>query len=877
MTWSSLRIFTSLVASPWTVEVKVGVRRPGQDHSDTILCTALIHPKVPDENTIGNVGEDWHTLIPKNVDSRLEDWQLQASMITSPPPSNAAQCAIQSLKVRLYRLPASPRGLEGDPTHLEHATEHDPVHHEPCPIEIHSFKAALTPSLSQEMPINLEGKESFSNGFQSWSKSQGGQDANSVFEKPNWLYNQITQLGLASDMDIYEYPGRRGVVHSYVWTVLRDKANVNREHTDTLPKCRRPNELVFCGSLSENLGYTYFVMDHASNTLAISQDVKGRVLHKHGDSLALKTFFAWGNNDAKVWDEYAAAWKSTHGDRRVIKDSGSEQTSGWTSWYLHYENISEAIVLDNLNYYTSTHLDHTHPRWPAKVVQIDDGYTNKFPHGMKHVAEKIREQGLMPGLWMAPFCASKKSKIVQEHPEWFIHWPKGMKDQFWNPFTCCSPRERNATKMMLAHPAFHAGAVALDIENPQVREHLANVFRVVTQDWGFRILKLDFLFAAAQVPRNGKTRGQLMWEAMQMIRDWAGSETLLLGCGVPLGSAMMLTDYCRIGCDVGAAWDSPQRFFHDREYISTFNSLTGTIGRWGLSGRFFGNDPDVYFTRTWSMGLTRQERLTLLTLNHFLGHLVLTSDPMDIQNLDGDQKWMLTLVHPWPSMPGFSKMPTPKVIRVIQPLVNQPDVYLIHVEWNERVLIVAVNLTCKRQQVCLSVLDQVIAHDHGEDDGSSTIDSKHASIYFHSVLGLFGAASSAYTLQKRETVVFVRIKDSKGRLCVPSGISSGSQLMVLTTRCGHLLPTAEIASIEGNQIHLHPLPAGLARSTQVWLARRIPENNSIHHNISSDALMDAPQRTETVVPWTVNGKKVQLEVSCSSWAKPSYEIGSVWI
>ncbi|KAF9158768.1 hypothetical protein DFQ26_007267 [Actinomortierella ambigua] len=835
-------------------------------------------------------------------------------MVTSPPPSNAAQCAIQTIKVRLERLPLSPRGFVGNSIHAQEVAgeQHEEAassdHQEPRPIAIQSFKVSLAPSSPSNIAINLDGKSSFANGFQSWTKSQAGQDANSVFERPNWFYNQITHLGLASDMDIYEYSGQRGLVHSHVWTILRDKANTLQQHThgesseQPSPHLRRPGELVFCGSLSENLGYTYFIVDHVANTLTISQDVKGRLLHEQRDSLELKTFFAWGDNDAKVWDEYADAWKSTLGDRRVIKDSVHEQVSGWTSWYLHYENINEAVILENLGHFTSAKSDSTRSEWPAKVLQIDDGYTivgdwldvdmTKFPHGMKHIAHQIRQQGLMPGLWMAPFCASKKSKIVRDHPDWFIHWPEGEAEQFWSPFSCCRPRDSNASKMMLAHPAFHAGAVALDLENRHVRDHLANVFRTVTQDWGFQILKLDFLFAAAQVPRNGKTRGQLMWEAMQMVRDWAGSDTLLLGCGVPLGSAMMLTDYCRIGCDVGAVWDSPQRFFHDREYISTFNSLTDTLARWGLSGRFFGNDPDVYFTRTWSMGLTRQERLTLMSLNHLLGHLVFTSDPMDVQTMDGDQKWMLSLFHPWPSMPGYSSMPASRIIRIIQPLVDQKDVYLVHVEWQGRIFIVAVNLTSRQQQICLNVLDQMIARDHGEESRTTVITGgkgRHASIYFHSVLGLFGAASSAYTLQKRETVVFVRVKDSQGQMCLapppsrhhhpaqPWMDTAMSQLTVLTTRCGHFLPMAEIASVEGDQIHLHPLPASLTRSTQVWLARPIQSDRSNGSGVGNRISIKDQSSSSSAEPWMVNGKEVQLEPSCRAWAGPSYEIGSVWI
>ena len=62
---------------------------------------------------------------------------------------------------------------------------------------------------------------------------------------------------------------------------------------------------------------------------------------------------------------------------------------------------------------------------------------------------------------------------------------------------------------------FNGTYYLLDLELPAVRTHLKNVFDVVLNQWGYDLVKLDFLFAAALIPRNGKSRGQLMWEACQ--------------------------------------------------------------------------------------------------------------------------------------------------------------------------------------------------------------------------------------------------------------------------------------------------------------------------------------------------------------------------
>ncbi|KAF8986479.1 hypothetical protein BGZ46_000010 [Entomortierella lignicola] len=641
-----------------------------------------------------------------------------------------------------------------------------------------SSKSILLESLRASIDIPLCGKSLFANGYQSWSTSYLGADESSIFKRPNWLYNELTHLGLASDMHIYDYPGVKGKVHSNVFTVIRDKcvdATLSQNGENASRESSRPQEIVLCGSLSEDMGYSYFLMDTNNGRFTIFQDCAGKELRTVNDKLVLRSFFAWGDKENLVWDAYADAWRSFHQDRRFVKDSLNQQLSGWTSWYSHYENINEHIILDNLSHISGS--EHSHRGgWPAKVFQIDDGYTivgdwldwnkEKFPRGMSAIAESIQNKGLLPGLWLAPFLASKKSNIVKEHPEWFIRKPtadshaainandiiQGKHKQSRRQDLCCccvDPSLHNSTsyELMLAHPAFSVGAYALDLENPNVQAHLANIFRVVTQEWGFKMLKLDFLFAAALVARNGKTRSQLMWEAMQMIRTWAGPETILLGCGVPLGASFMVVDYCRIGCDVGAGWDTMQRHFHDREYISCFNSLTSTLSRWALSGRFFGNDPDVYFIRYWNMGLNNIEKRTLMLLNHLLGHLVFCSDSFDFFKLNQEQKAILNSFFPWTSTPYIPTMPH-EVIRVLQPLSTQKDVYAIQVqggENKERTFIIVTNLSSHRQHVHLSYMERIITEEF--DQGLS----QSAAIYIQSETGQFGYSTAAYSIKPRET------------------------------------------------------------------------------------------------------------------------------
>ena len=120
----------------------------------------------------------------------------------------------------------------------------------------------------------------------------------------------------------------------------------------------------------------------------------------------------------------------------------------------------------------------------------------------------------------------------------------------------------------------------------------------VTREWGFRLLKLDFLFAACMVPHDGLNRGQLMADALGLLRESVPEGVAFDLCGVPLASALGRTEYCRIGCDVGLDWDDVpyMRLLH-RERVSTKRSLANTRGRAHLDGRAFRNDPDVFFLR----------------------------------------------------------------------------------------------------------------------------------------------------------------------------------------------------------------------------------------------------------------------------------------
>jgi alpha-galactosidase len=291
--------------------------------------------------------------------------------------------------------------------------------------------------------------------------------------------------------------------------------------------------------------------------------------------------------------------------------------TGWTSWYNYYQNINEAIILENLNNFKELYKD-------INIFQIDDGYQTavgdwlsvdegKFPKGMKFIRDKIKDNGFLAGLWLAPFVCETNSKLFKEKSHWILKDDKGQ---------------------MVSGGCNWSKFYALDFYNEEVRQYIKKVFDVVLREWNYDLVKLDFLYAVCLMPRKDKTRGQIMTEAMEFLRECIGDK-LILGCGVPLGPAFGLVDYCRIGCDVGLDWDDKphMRLLH-RERVSTLNAIANAIGRSQLNARAFMNDPDVFLLREENIELTEVQRNTLATVNSIFGSLLFTSDNIKKYDVD---------------------------------------------------------------------------------------------------------------------------------------------------------------------------------------------------------------------------------------------------
>lgn len=435
------------------------------------------------------------------------------------------------------------------------------------------------------------GEKVFVNGFQSWTETREYALDEKIEKLSKLVWDMMSYYG---DYTFYPYSEEPGYFHGFTYSYLR-KIN---------------SEFFFIGSLDENSGYTIIEHKTPENLLRIKKDCATILVKTTYDAFDLIIAEA---EEKQVFDHY---FQNGNWPKPKV-----EPTTGWTSWYYHYTDISEKIVLENLKAFNQKNV-------PIDIFQIDDGYqkavgdwlttNDKFPNGMKSIADAIHNDGYKAGLWLAPFICEYKSDIFKNNPGWLLTYDEETPVKVgYNP-----------NWGGISHGSYYA----LDFYNENVKEYLKKVFDTVLNDWGFDMVKLDFLFAAAIIPQHNKSRGQVMSEVMRFLNEICGDK-LILGCGVPLGPSFGHVDYCRIGCDMGLSWELKSgKMAKMRETISTVASIKDSIHRRHLNGNVFLNDPDVFILRDKKVKLKDEQKHTLFLINHLFGGLVFTSDDISEYN-----------------------------------------------------------------------------------------------------------------------------------------------------------------------------------------------------------------------------------------------------
>lgn len=456
------------------------------------------------------------------------------------------------------------------------------------PVELTTCSVSLSHDFCRSSRILV-------NGYQSWTRTWEHGPRKRMWDlsfvpAPIIDYFALDAMG---DYRFTEHANRPGCFHGFSYATVRDS--------------KKSDEITLVGSLDESDGFTLIRIDANKGTVTLQKECPAREL-REGEHVTLCRYAVITGRPDEVYSRYM--------ELAGINRRPALPLCGYTSWYRHYDAIDEEKLIDDLAS-TTTVLEEIDTSGTQPVFQIDDGWckvgdwlhidAEKFPHGLSPLAHVIKGQGLLAGLWMAPFVCERESRVAQEHPTWLLR------------------DERGSAIKTGSH---WSGGLALDTLNPAVRAYVKEVIGTAVDTWGFGLLKLDFLYAACMLPHGGLNRGELMEDAMNLLREATGPDCLILACGVPLANAFGKVEYCRIGCDVGPDWnDKPHMRPLHSERVSTKHSIGNTQSRAPLNQRAFLNDPDVCFLNSDVQLNGNQRELLIATAERHAG-MLLTSDDM---------------------------------------------------------------------------------------------------------------------------------------------------------------------------------------------------------------------------------------------------------
>ena len=320
----------------------------------------------------------------------------------------------------------------------------------------------------------------------------------------------------------------------------------------------------------------------------------------------------------------------------------------YCTWY--HSRASDAMSLARNTEFAARHLRP----WGLRVMQIDDGWQpglringpkrifdmhdpdGPYPDGMKATADRIKAQGMVPGIWFMPLAGTWLDPYFADKQEIFYRVGDGdatvtekeMKD---------AGHDADRPIRELPYSTSWAGT-CIDGSNPTARQYVRQMVHRIAHDWGYEYFKMDGFHTGTGSTQKyigneyveddlGKTLrhdpGMTPLEAyqagMRVIREAAGEDVFFLGCCMVqnlrcFGTTFGHLDAMRVGPDNGSRWEK-----HDRgpRYGGRY---------YFLNKRVWYCDPDPFYVRP---SLTRNEAITLASYVALSGQLAASSYAYD--------------------------------------------------------------------------------------------------------------------------------------------------------------------------------------------------------------------------------------------------------
>ncbi len=382
--------------------------------------------------------------------------------------------------------------------------------------------------------------------------------------------------------------------------------------------------LVFAsvGNINKTLPPVQFIFNRNTGTVSIEICDKENDWYE-GDIMAEIEVFT-----ATSYFECRDKLKEIFGTSHLQKNAGlGNNPGGWESWYNHYAEINDKLIIDDLVSLEETENIISLGNYSSKIFQIDDGWEqalgdwsvreDRFPKGLTPLAAEIEKRSYIPGLWIAPFIIDSRSKTAQDYPQWLLRDDNGeLVGAGYNPLW-----GDNGT--------FYC----LDLSIDEVIKYLDCLIDKIINEWGFRYIKLDFLYAGMLYGnhKNQTASYKMYCRALKTLTsrttNLKGQEVFYLGCGLPFELSFKYLPLSRIGCDTQEKWKNPMlRLINWNGRNEAYLNVKDTLGHAMWNKIIFANDPDVIFIRNNNCSLNKAQKKLIAFVNAIFGSQMMYSD-----------------------------------------------------------------------------------------------------------------------------------------------------------------------------------------------------------------------------------------------------------
>ena len=204
---------------------------------------------------------------------------------------------------------------------------------------------------------------------------------------------------------------------------------------------------------------------------------------------------------------------------------------GWNTWDYYLNRVKPEDIEENVEALKELPFADL-----LQYVVIDDGWqkawgdwreNEKFACGLRAVADKIREAGFVPGIWMAPLGVLEDSTVFKEHRDWLL------RDESGQLF-------------------FDMGLYYMDPTIPEAEKYVLDNYRY-QYEAGYRLYKIDYLSSLLKIRDfydKSATAYSVLRDLMRKVQACTGPDAVILGCSLPVQCGADIAPSMRIGVDI---------------------------------------------------------------------------------------------------------------------------------------------------------------------------------------------------------------------------------------------------------------------------------------------------------------------------------------